>query len=484
MVCNYYTGPPFKHVLRTQEHKNYPNVIRFAPNGEVFASAGSDKRVVVYNAATGEKKSEFGSSSSSSSSSSSGEEKDGNGNGHSGSIFGMAWSPDSKQVVTASADKTVKLWDVESGNCVRTWHINSSASSASVDSVDDQQASVTWLPLSNTIVSVSQSGALNFIEQSGEASKDKQSQSFTWFGHANPILSAAVDRAHNTLYTSDSVSRLAVWDLKSMQATWFTANPKTGNNGHNNTPIAQLAVSCDGSTIYSSGYDNNLNISSTSGTVYGDKISVGFPVALTTGQVTSDLAATASDSDIKIIRNKQVVHSIAIKYKASKLYFSADDTVLACAGGDSRLVHLYSVNDGSAIKTLDGEHEKFCSTVVFNNSGKSGKSTFLASTQNNEVDIWDASGSSFDRKSFGWSYHTAKVDSARFNANGDKLVTAAGDKAIIIWKDFASFTARKNDLKGDAHQKGVIFADFVDDSDKSLVSVGADVTIKTWNLNL
>ena len=34
-------------------------------------------------------------------------------------IYAVQWTPDHKQVFTSSYDKTIKLWDVASGNLVR-----------------------------------------------------------------------------------------------------------------------------------------------------------------------------------------------------------------------------------------------------------------------------------------------------------------------------------------------------------------------------
>ena len=40
--------------------------------------------------------------------------------GHENSVLSVAYRSDGKQLASASYDKTVKLWDPESGSCVRT----------------------------------------------------------------------------------------------------------------------------------------------------------------------------------------------------------------------------------------------------------------------------------------------------------------------------------------------------------------------------
>ena len=40
--------------------------------------------------------------------------------GHSADVFGLAFSPDNKRIVSGSHDNTVKIWDIESGECIKT----------------------------------------------------------------------------------------------------------------------------------------------------------------------------------------------------------------------------------------------------------------------------------------------------------------------------------------------------------------------------
>ena len=78
--------------------------MRYSPNAAVWASAGFDGKVFLYEG----KDSEL-----------IGEIKDGDANAHSGGIYGLSFSRESDKFLTSSGDKTCKLWDLETKTCVQ-----------------------------------------------------------------------------------------------------------------------------------------------------------------------------------------------------------------------------------------------------------------------------------------------------------------------------------------------------------------------------
>ena len=62
-------------------------------------------------------------------------------NAHSSSIYGVAWAPDSAQIVTAASDKTCKIWDA-AGVFVKTVGIG--AKKKKDRQIQHQQLACAW----------------------------------------------------------------------------------------------------------------------------------------------------------------------------------------------------------------------------------------------------------------------------------------------------------------------------------------------------
>ncbi|MCS7073903.1 MAG: caspase family protein [Bacteroidia bacterium] len=82
------------------EHKAAVNAVAFSPNGKLLATASSDRKIIVWNALTGEKIREL--------------------TGHTASVNSIDFSPDGKYLASGSSDKTVRYWSVETGNLLKT----------------------------------------------------------------------------------------------------------------------------------------------------------------------------------------------------------------------------------------------------------------------------------------------------------------------------------------------------------------------------
>lgn len=70
-------------------------------------------------------------------------------------VLQVSWSPDSNQLISASGDKTVKLWDVGAGTAVTTFKLGTD--------VSDQQLGCLWQ--GQHLLSISLSGYINYLDK-------------------------------------------------------------------------------------------------------------------------------------------------------------------------------------------------------------------------------------------------------------------------------------------------------------------------------
>jgi len=176
-------------------------------------TVASDSKIFLFNGATGEKLSELK-----------------GGAPHTGSIFSVSWSPDSNSILTASADKTVKIWDVATGTAttyvfvfvfifIFYWQelfiqitlcfffLCFFSTFTFGNTVDDMQVGSLWQ--GNYLLSLSLSGDINYLD------KNSSSVSKVIKGHTKPIMSLATK--DKTIFTGDVSGRIGThssWNLQ------------------------------------------------------------------------------------------------------------------------------------------------------------------------------------------------------------------------------------------------------------------------------
>ena len=155
-------------------------MVRYSPDGSLWASGGFDGKIFLYDGKDSEKKGEL--------------------SGHTGGIYGLAWDGASKKLLSASGDKTCRLWDISSQACLVTFKMG--------DTVEDQQVGCLWS--GPHMISISLSGFINYLDPD---KPDKPKKVLK--GHNKPVTKMAVSGDGKTIYTSGSDGVVTCWDSES-----------------------------------------------------------------------------------------------------------------------------------------------------------------------------------------------------------------------------------------------------------------------------
>jgi len=427
----WFEGYPFKWNKAIKEHTRFVNCVRFSPNGDLVISVGSDKLGVLYNADTGDKTGQLG--------------PDG---GHKGGIYAVSWSPDSTRVLTASGDKTCKIWDVSSGKCVTTFEMGKD--------LMDQQVGCLWQ--GSHLISVGLDGRLTYLDE-----KNPSKPIRIVYGHNKPVSALGYDPASKSLLSGSIDGSITQWDYATGTTKTFTGK------GHTNQ-VNALEVA-NGETLVSCAMDDSIRFTPMgSHTFSGDKIATDSP-ALDV-RVAKDMAAAVSMKTITVTKAGKTVATLTPKYAPTSVALSPDGTTVV-VGGDDNAVYVYGVSGSSlSEKKKLAEHRGPITAVRYSPDGKN----LASSDKSRNIMVWDTS--SWEPKQKGWGvFHTATIQALAWSTDSNLLASGSVDSHVIVW-NLSKPTSRVTIKR--AHKGGVRALAWVDAT--TLASTGDDATIRTWKI--
>ncbi|KAL9710209.1 WD40 repeat-like protein [Leucoagaricus gongylophorus] len=423
----FHQGPPFKFDKLIKTHTKFVQDLEFSPSGDLFASVGSDLKIFLYNGKTGETVAEV---------------KD---NPHKGTIFAVSWSPDNKSFFTSSADKTVKLWDVETRKATTTWTVGSA--------IDDQQVGNTWSG-ENNLVSLSLGGNLNVFDPR------TPERSARVFSAPQTAINATITTKSDTFLTGTASGRVYSYSVAEGESTTITG---TSHSSY----IAGLATLHEEDEVYSVGWDDNVR-----------EISGGtFMPAVTPTAAQPKSIAITNDSTIFVVeigafeafRSNQKIYSNKPSYVPSVI---AAWRMTVAIGAEDNKVRLHKW-DGKKLEgtgVLEG-HQAQVSALAFSPDGK-----YIATGDSSgKIILFDI----VEKKlvTSRWSAHTARVNSLAWTSDSQHCASGSLDTNVFVWsvaKPLRNVAIRNAASNG---VNGVLWV-----GANKLASAGADGIVRLWDI--
>eukprot|EP00002_Diphylleia_rotans_P007623 TRINITY_DN17282_c0_g1_i1.p1 TRINITY_DN17282_c0_g1~~TRINITY_DN17282_c0_g1_i1.p1 ORF type:complete len:608 (+),score=126.31 TRINITY_DN17282_c0_g1_i1:71-1894(+) len=433
-----YEGPPFKYKLTIKDHSKFVNCVRYSPSGDHFVSVGSDMKGYLYDAKTGDKVSELSSE-----------------NAHTGGIYGVCWSPDNTRVLTASADKTSKLWDVQTGRVISTFTYAENAT------LDHQQLGCMWQ--GENILTVGLNGEIAYLDLQNPSKPLRVLK-----GHNKFVGAVAYNSSKRTIYSGSYDGIVHRWN--------YDDGPTDGVSGAGHTnEVKSIAIDGINDKVYTAGLDDTVRVIDLNTNTYtADKVATEGPVSglaiAPSGNPGVVVASTINS--LRVLRAAKQVSVLPVSYKPNGVAISPDGLEVVVAGDDNK-VYIYSLE--SDVLKPAGTFERHRGAVMCIAYSPDG--TLIASGDaNREVVVWERQSRAV--KCEGWVFHTARVSAIAWSPDSQLVATGSLDQSIIVW-NVAKPTERRQ-FKG-AHQGGVNSVAFADNL--SLVSSGQDSCVKSWTIS-
>lgn len=376
-------------------HTDHIYSITFSPDGTLLASAGRDRKAIVWDARTGIKRYEL--------------------SDFTNSLSSVAFSPDNAQIVTGGWDSQIRRWEASTGKSL-----------AAPLTAPTKVSSLAFSPDGTTLASANGDGSLAFWHiATGEMIGTPI------ISHFAAIRAAVLSPDEKLLATAAEDYKIIVWDTTTHAAIHTL-------QGHTNY-VLTLAFSHDGSKLISGSGDRTVRFWDMATGEQTAMLTFDHPVTsvalnptdtiLGTGscqKVDTNRQCSAGEIRLWTMESQAAIGQPIVKHTTyvRSLAFSPDGRLLTSAGDQH--IYLWNAADGTEIGALD-KHTSSVVSLAFNPDG----SLLVSAGRDGKVILWETA----TRSQLGepLAEHSDAMNSVAFTADGKLIAGGSDDNSIIIW---------------------------------------------------
>ncbi|CAL8084238.1 unnamed protein product [Calicophoron daubneyi] len=448
-LVTFYEGPPFTFKHSFKNHSAFVNIVRYSPTGEFFASAGADGKLFSYGGDSGDPSQEVGAPA------------------HKGGIYGLCFSGDGSLLLTASADKSLKIWQANERA------ITLLSEYKFPDKKENMVLGCAWI--GNTIAVVTFNTYIHLFD-APSATTGLSDPHTVLYGHSMFITCSSYSYTRNRLVTASSDGSVASWDMETCLAEMFS-----GQHAHT-TQIQSIALIDE--YLVTVGYDDRCVLATLADRsfIYSVKLpSQPRGVATVPAQMLVVIACNEHMVLLQVSNNTLIVlDEQKIELGSCNLAVSPTTglTVVCC---ENHQVLAFRPTSGKIqkIQLANLPSSPLC-MARFTPDGS--MIAFVAENRNTSVyTIDDPQGELPTLKSAVsdyWQKHTARVTAMGWSPNGRLLATGSLDTCIVVWSlDNPSKPITIRNAHPISNSTSVWWM-----TDSILVSTAHDGSIRRWKI--
>lgn len=403
--------------------------VAYSPDGTAIAAGGDDGTVRIWDAGSGELRAQL--------------------TGHTGPVRSVAYSRDGVALATAGGDRTVRIWDATTG----TLRVGLAGHVGQVNAV-------AFSP-DGTVVATGGGDRSVRVWDVGTGAEQER-----FLGHNSTVNAVAFSPDGTAIVTAGGDRVVRVWDLGGGPGrTWLS--------GHSGT-VNALAFSPDGTELATAGGDRTVRIwefssgrqlSPLQGHV-GSVNSVAYRSAGTTafvGSASNDGTAGVWEARTGVRRALLMGHTGLVNAVA----YRPDGAVIATAGAD-RTTRIWDAGTGDQPLLLHG-HTGPVRAVAYSPDG----AAIVTVSEDTTGRIYDATSGTLLRLLDG---HSNWVRSVAYSLDSSLIATASDDSTVIIWD--ARTGEQREQLTG---HTGLVSSVAFSPDGTEVISGGQDGTVRAWD---